>query len=309
MNEADKNNVPIVIRILVSLAKEVNAATLSLPRPDGSEITYYFDTPGSKSFPLVVILQGSDCASKYKSHNGYMPAVKRYNIALLTVEKYGLKESSSACPMEYLKNNTIRQRLLDYIAVLAAIKKNVPEWNGHVAWVGGSEGGVVASLVSQLTPATTATVLLASGGGMTMAEEMSLLLKKHGEICEVKSQSKLEALFKRIEKKPTYLKHWCGNTNTYKWWESILKLKPLSVLETMDTPIYIAHGTSDQAVPVESADLIKGRFESLGRSNLTYIRYEGLDHHWQNANGTSLADGVIDSAMYWLVRHLPETTP
>lgn len=294
---------------MLSLAQATNAATMSLPRPDGSEITYYLDTPGSKSFPLVVILQGSDCASKYKSHNGYARAVNRYNIALLTVEKYDLKENTSACPMEYLKNNTIGQRLLDYVAVLATIKKNLPEWNGHVAWVGGSEGGVVASLASQLTPATTATVLLASGGGMTMAEEMSLFLKKNGEICEIKSQSKLKAQFKRIEKKPTHLKHWCGNTNTYKWWESILKLKPLSILEKIDTPIYIAHGTSDQAVPVESADLIKSRFESLGKSNLTYIRYDGLNHHWQNADGTSFADDVIDNAMYWLVRHLPETTP
>ena len=292
------------------------AQPLNILRTDGSSIRLFVETPNQKSFPLVILVHGSTCNSVYPLFQSLTPSLLAAGIAVATVEKYGIDELQNVCPNSYIENNTIQGRVLDHLQVVAHFRKNLKGWNHKIGWAGGSEGGQVASLVAPLVPETSAIVMLASGGGMTMAEELSLLtersLKKSGA-SSVQIQNELDSLSKKydeIKKNPTSDKEWLsdGGTarNTYKWWNSILWIKSLPLLENLDIPLYVAHGTEDSSCPYESSNVIAERFKNLGKTNLSFKTYSGLEHNWTDHDGISHMQQVLGDAIGWLVDKLLE---
>jgi dienelactone hydrolase len=304
----------LLLSLFLMLSLSAFAKPLSLVRTDGSNIRVYLETPNQKSFSLVILVHGSTCNSVYPLFQSLTPSLLAAGIAVATVEKYGIDELQSACPNSYIENNTIQGRVLDHLQVVAHFRKNLQGWNHKVGWAGGSEGGQVASLAAPLVPETSAIVMLASGGGMTMAEELSLLtessLKKSGA-SSVQIHNELDSLLKKydeIKKNPTSSQEWLsdGNTarNTYKWWNSILGIKSLPLLENLDVPIYIGHGTEDSSCPYESSKIIAERFSSLGKTNLSFKTYPGLEHNWTDRDGNSHMQQVLGEAIGWLANKL-----
>lgn len=304
----------ILLCLFLILSLNAFAQPVSLVRTDGSSIRIYLETPNQKSFPLIILVHGSTCNSVYPLFQSLTPSLIAAGIAVATVEKYEINDLQTACPNSYIENNTIQGRILDHLQVVAHFRKNLQGWNHKLGWAGGSEGGQVASLVAPLVPETSAIVMLASGGGMTMAEELLLLternLKKSGAN-SVQIQNELDSLLKKydeIKKNPTSSQEWLsdGSTarNTYKWWNSILGIKSLPLLENLDVPIYIGHGTEDSSCPYESSKIIAERFSSLGKTNLTFKTYQGLEHNWTDRNGNSYMQQVLGEAIGWLVGKL-----
>lgn len=290
------------------------AQPINLARTDGSNIRVYLETPDQKSFSLIILVHGSTCNSAYPLFQSLAPSLLSAGIAVATVEKYGIDELQSVCPNSYIENNTIQERVLDHLQVIAHFRKNLIGWNHKVGWAGGSEGGQVASLVAPLVPETSAIVMLASGGGMTMAEELSLLIEtsmKKSGASPIQIQTELNSLLKKydeIKKNPTFEKEWLSDgmtaRNTFKWWNSILWTKSLPLLENLDIPIYIAHGTEDSSCPYESSKIIAERFSTLGKTNLSFKTYPGLEHNWTDRNGKSHMQLVLSEAIRWLIGNL-----
>jgi dienelactone hydrolase len=310
--------VEVIMKLLLSLFLMLSfnafAQPLNLVRTDGSSIRVYIETPNQKSFPLVVLVHGSTCNSAYPLFQNTSSLLLKAGIAVATIEKYGIDEFQTSCPNSYLENNTIQGRVLDHLQVIAHFRKNLQGWNHKVGWVGGSEGGQVASLVAPLVSETSALVMLASGGGMTMAEELPIVIersmKKNGA-STLDIQHELNALFKKydeIKTNPVSTLEWLsdGNTarNTYKWWNSILWIKSLPLLETLSIPVFIGHGTEDSSCPYESSKIIAEKFSILGKTNLTFKTYPGLEHNWTDQSGASHMQEVLGEAMYWLVNYI-----
>jgi dienelactone hydrolase len=284
--------------------------TVNLPRTDGSLMRVYIENPAQSSFAVVVLLQGSVCSSSYPMFSSTVPALLHDGFGVIAVEKYGLDENTTSCPQSYLDNNTIQSRILDHLQLVAYLRHNLSGWNKRVAWAGGSEGGQVASLVAPLVPETAALIMLASGGGMTMAEELPLVIpasmkKKGGSQTDI--QAALDDMNKRfvdIKANPTSSLEWLSDgqeaRNTYKYWNSILWIKALPLLESLNVPIYIAHGTADTSCPFESSKMIADRFAALGKVNLTFKIYPGLEHNWTDSNGTSHGQQVMGEVFQWL---------
>jgi dienelactone hydrolase len=304
----------LLLSLFLMFSLNAFAQPLSILRTDGSNIRVYVETPNQKSFSLVILVHGSTCNSVYPLFQSLTPSLLAAGIAVATVEKYGIDELQDACPDSYIENNTIQGRILDHLQVIAHFRKNLQGWNHKIGWAGGSEGGQVASLVAPLVPETSAIVMLASGGGMTMAEELLLLterkMKKAGAN-SVQIQNELDSLLKKydeIKKNPTSSQEWLsdGNTarNTYKWWNSILGIKSLPLLENLDIPIYIGHGTEDSSCPYESSKIIAERFSSLGKTNLSFKTYPGLEHNWTDRDGNSHMQQVLREAIGWLASKL-----
>ena len=293
---------------------EVFAATLSLQRTDGSSMRVYLATPLKSNFPVAVLLQGSVCVSSQPMFQAMQGPLVAAGIAVIAIEKYGLDENTTDCPQAYLENNTVQQRILDHLQLVSYLRQNLPGWNGHIAWAGGSEGGQVGSLVAPLVPETSALLMLASGGGMTMAEELPLdfsksMARNGSSTEEIKKQiDDIQDHYNQIKTNPTWKLEWLsdGKTarNTYKWWESILWIKALPLLETLQAPIYIAHGTEDSSCVYESSKLIADRFAALGKTNLTFKTYPGLEHNFSDLKGVSHQQEVIGDALQWLVATL-----
>lgn len=288
------------------------SSTFDLKRTDGSSLRVYLETPLQQpSFSIVILFQGSTCTSSFPLFSRTAPILLKSGIAVLAVEKYGLDENSIDCPDSYLQNNTVQARILDYLQIASYIRQNVIGWNKKLGLVGGSEGGQVASLVAPLIPETSALVTLAAGGGMTMAEELPIVVTKsmkRSGTDDLSIQRQIESInqhFTEIKSNPISTIEWLsdGKTarNTYKYWNSILWLKALPLLESLNTPIYIAHGTEDTSCPYESSKLISDRFEELGKKNLVFKSYPGLEHNMSELNGTQHMQEVFGDALQWMV--------
>jgi dienelactone hydrolase len=296
------------------MADAVFAKTFEIPRSDGTNIRFYLETPLQTAFPIVVIIQGSTCDSSwnlFQQTKGYFVS---YGIGVVSVEKYGLNESTKDCPQSYLQNNTIQQRISDHLMFVNFLRNNLKGWNGKIVWVGGSEGGQVGSLVAPLVSETAAVAMLASGGGMTMAEELPLvfakMLKRKGSnSSQIAKQIKdINNSYREIKLNPTWKIEWLSDgkkaRNTYKYWNSILWIKALSELEKLQIPIYIAHGTEDTSSAYESSKLIADRFILLGKQNLTFKTYIGLEHNFSDLNGVSHQQEVLTSTINWIINIL-----
>lgn len=175
-----KKLIPLIFSILLSPIF-LFADTFSIPRYDGTQITFYLDLPSTNSFPILIGFQGSVCVTSFPMHQMLKSALLPLGIGVLSVEKRGLGLNSKNCPDEYIQKNTIQDRALDHLAVVQFIRKNQSHWNHRLGLAGASEGGVVAALVAPLIPETSALTLLAFGGGLTMGEELLLLTKKQME--------------------------------------------------------------------------------------------------------------------------------
>lgn len=276
-------------------------------RLNGSEIFYYLQRPTDAKFPILLIMQGSDCNSVYKGISSFSEFLKKIGVARLDVEKYGLKKDTQGCPATYLENNSIDQRVQDYLRVMQSIRKSEPNWNQELWIAGGSEGAVVASIVVSFVPETKKLVLMASGGGITMRKDMLLLQEK-----EMRKQGKPEdeiqnslkqtnELMNAMKLNPVSYKTWSGETNTYKWWASILDILPLNYLVDLSIPIYIVHGTDDIAASVEGSRETAKKFQELHKTNLTYDEYSGLDHHWKDNKGNSHVGEVVEKIFSWIL--------
>ncbi len=73
-------------------------------------------------------------------------------------------------------------------------------------------------------------------------------------------------------------------------------------LKTFDFPIYVAHGTEDESVPIESSIEVEKVFLKLEKKNLTFKRYEGLNHKWRNLKGENKTVDVMNDLDQWLLK-------
>jgi dipeptidyl aminopeptidase/acylaminoacyl peptidase len=114
----------------------------TLERPDGTRITWYLDVPAHGRYPLVVILQGSECLRVSDKYGPWIRQLVEAGLGVLRVEKPGLGPDTpiGKCPDEYLRLNTVDRRVLDLLAVVAALRGR-PGWDGRLCVLGGSEGG------------------------------------------------------------------------------------------------------------------------------------------------------------------------
>ena len=292
----------------------VQAKTIEIERPDGSKLLAYFEEPANPSYPIVFLIHGSTCTSAFPMFKMTAPALTNNGIGVIALEKYGMSNAVKDCPAEYLKNNFIQSRIQDHLLAASFVRKNMSRWNGKFGWAGASEGGQIAALTAPLVPETAMIAMLASGGGLTMAEELPIafqrLLRRQGATEEqiLQKKAELESQYALIKADPTPWKEWLsdGNfaRNTYRYWDSILWVKAMPLLEKMDIPMLLVHGTEDTSCPIESSEALVARFNSLGKTNLTFLKYPGLEHNWTDLEGKSNTQKVLGDTFGWIFQHL-----
>jgi esterase/lipase len=295
----------------MAVAFEVRAAEfseLTAKRLDGSFLNYYTQIPDNKTqHSVLLVLQGSSCKSVYSSAKSAGGMVDNFKIVRVDIEKYALNKDTKECPKEYLSNNTIDQRVADILQVISVLRSQ-DWWDRKLFIVGGSEGAVLTSILPAYIPETSKVVIMNGGVGWTMREEMLFLLKKrlkneNKSAQEIDEELKImNTTFDEAIENPTISKTYLGATNTYKWWSSILNLRPVNYMVNYNIPILLIQGSIDQAVPVESARAAEALFREMGKSNLKYVEYEGLDHSWNDANGKSQISVVLKDVFTWLFR-------
>lgn len=285
-------------------AKDIMTRTAS--RDDSSHISYYLVPHSYDTDTLLLILQGSDCNSVLKIDSILTDYKNVWPEAdVLLIEKYGinrkLKYSTDParkdCPAQYLEKDSPTQRVADIKAVLDTVRKD-GQYKRFIL-LGGSEGAVIANLVTADVDYIDATIAF-NGGGRWFIDDVSHSIA-------VKHKNPEEAR-KEIDDFRGFAEHVLNNEpfeldvsgHGYHWWQQMLSIDQLDTLKKVKSPLLIIQGGRDTSVSPQKTDEMMQRLEELGKSNIEYRRYEALDHGLKNSDGKSLRKEVIRDINIWL---------
>lgn len=94
----------------------------------------------------------------------------------------------------------------------------------------------------------------------------------------------------------------------YHWWQQMLSIDQLDILQNVKSPLLIIQGGMDTSVSPQKTDEMMQRLKELGKNNIEYRRYEELDHGLKNIDGKNLRKEVISDINIWLRSKLDNPT-
>lgn len=294
----------LLILTFISNADDITTRTAS--RDDGSPISYYLVQHSHNANTLLLILQGSDCNSVLNIDSIFTDYKDVWPEAdLLLIEKYGinrkLKYSTDPtrkdCPAQYLEKDSPAQRVADIKTVLDTVRKD--EQYKTFILLGGSEGAVIANLVTADVDYIDATIVF-NGGGRWFIDDVS-----HSIAAEHKN---IEAARKDIDGFKGFAQHVLNSEpfelevsgHGYHWWQQMLSLDQLDTIKKVNSPLLIIQGGRDTSVSPQKTDEMMQRLKELGKSNIEYRRYEELDHGLKDSDGKSQRKEVVSDINTWL---------
>lgn len=282
-----------------------------LYRPDGSLLDVYVSRPPLKeSAPLVFICQGSGYASMFEAlpHGDYLDTMGwiwgiapwNLEIRFAFVEKRGvlfgspfLDPEADDLPREFLEHDTIKERVDDVCLALKWVLEDPLVDKSKVALLGHGEGAAVAASAAVRCPGVTHLGYLAAGGRQRIVDLVELkrrdLEKKAAEDEDVDPGSIEEAMDELFEEMTEVLENPFAVDSlhfgvTPLQFTSNYFHEPLYDLLKLDIPIFFAFGTADSFIPLASTDEVRLSFLHLGKDNLLFKYYEGLDHGFMGPN-------------------------
>ncbi len=292
---------------LPAAAAEALLSPFPIERDDHSRIDYYLErrAPSARGGTLLVVLQGSDCNSVTR-----VEAVRRDlagvlpDADLLTIEKYGITAAlpynadpdRTDCPLAYLEHDTPMRRARDATAVVARLAAE----NGYakVVAIGGSEGAVVANLLTARSTRVDATIAFGGGGRWFLDDVLhSIAVSDMPAAQRAQTGDGMRALARSIaDGEPVSAMSGHGVA----WWRAVFGIDQLAVLRETRTPVLLIQGAEDEAASTAAARRLAGALARAGRDNVRLVIYPGLDHRLRGRDGVSQMARVTADMSTWL---------
>lgn len=265
-------------------------------RADGSTIYWTLDLPSSDGkFGLLAIAQGSGCGAAMQSSNLKIARTAFGNLAALTVEKYGVRPGDSPnddhmdCSAEFRSHHTMSQRVADYRQIIDSLR-SAPWWNGNLVLFGGSEGGIVMSMLAPEVHANAA-ILISTGGGVTFGEMVRQSIPQEG-------WPTVDATFERARQNPDSTELFGGQSLHF--WADAIDRRAADYMLQSAASFLLIQGGRDASGSADVARATSDQFAKAGRCNLTYWEYPGLDHGMVDAEGGAHMAETLFQAAHWL---------
>ncbi|QNF24029.1 prolyl oligopeptidase family serine peptidase [Aeromonas hydrophila] len=284
--------------------------TRTASRDDGSSISYYLVQHAHDTDTLLLILQGSDCNSVLNIDSILSDYKNVWPEAdVLLVEKYGIDSNlkyspdpvRKDCPAQYLEKDSPAQRVADIKVVLDTVRKE-GQYKTFIL-LGGSEGAVIANLVTADVDYIDATISFNGGGRWFINDVSYSIAVKHNNPEEARKDIDGFKGFAEhvLNSKPFELE---VSGHGYHWWQQMLSIDQLDTLKKVNSPLLIIQGGRDTSVSPQKTDELIQRLTELGKSNIEYRRYEKLDHGFKDSDGKSLRKEVVGDMNMWLMSKL-----
>lgn len=278
---------------------------IEVKRGDGTVVQYYLHLKNFKKHTraLLVILQGSDCNSVTKIKA--IPKLRNVypDADMLTVEKYGITEALSYsddverkdCPEVYLLHDHPEQRVSDLDKVIGALRKNYHY--SKIIIIGGSEGALVANIITAQVDYINATVAF-GGGGRFFLDDVLHSMKFSGLT--------KEELNRNIEGFKQFAQHILSDepfelsmsSHGYWWWRKMLSTDQGELLAKTTTPVLIVEGGDDQSAS-PATEMIRS-LQAKGKTNIDYYVYPGYNHSLNLSSDDDSSQKVIEDMKKWL---------
>lgn len=269
---------------------------------NGRNTVYYLSQSENKGAPLLLMIQGSGCSRIFnRDPNGvYSTIFNLTNIAfekkfsVLAVEKpfSGLKLDAtgnnveSDCTKELHQDFTVESWVNTLNLSLKDALAKLKEKPSHILIFGFSEGAGIASKLAVVNTSITHVILTGGSGTTQMYDFIAFAYANcfDRSQCIDQEYSKLA----EINKDPqSYTKFAWGHP--HKRWSSFFRLDPAKNLLNAKAKVYLVFGTSDQATPALSQEIIAAKLSSAGK-DITVRRIPGANHMLQSTNFQNLDD-------------------
>ncbi len=214
---------------------------------------------------------------------------KKYAFVLVSKPDipFCLDSMDYTAPTSFFMKESLDKRVKDVDVVVRYVRgKLFPNAKKTIA-LGHSEGSDVIAKLGTLNKSITHFGYL-SGGGHSQWYDFPLMIRKQAAQGKMTDQESIEQIDSLLEQYKLMNKHktstdslWQGNT--FKRWASFGE-PPINNLLKIDRPIYMAIGSNDRSVPIESAYLIPVEFIRNNKQNLTFKVYTGLSHNFAKTN-------------------------
>lgn len=205
--------------------------------------------------------------------------------AFVVISKTGIPfsvtNSEFTTPKIFFEKESLDHRVYQADEVINYILKKQCKNAKNVVVIGHSEGSDVAAKLATKNKKITHLGYW-SGGGPTQYYDFALFIRNEvnrGNLSEEEAIKQLDSLIKQareIANEPNNIdKKWYGHS--YQRWASFTEPSINNLLK-VKIPIFIAMGSKDTAVPIESAYYIPIEFARHKKDNLTFKVYPELDH-------------------------------
>jgi dipeptidyl aminopeptidase/acylaminoacyl peptidase len=163
--------------------------------------------------------------------------------------------------------------------------------------LGGSEGAVIANLVTASSGLVDATLAF-SGGGRWFIDDV-----RHS-VADAPKEEKagLNAFLQQVLTAPPFPLN--ASDHGYAWWHGMLNIDQLATLRSIKTPVLIVQGDQDRAVSPGAVGKMIAELRADGKTNITYLNYPALDHVMRRENGESEMTRVVADMRAWLEKQL-----
>ena len=277
-------------------------------RTDGSKIDYYLIDHSTKnqSDTLLIVLQGSDCNSVLRIESIFSDLQHVWPKAdLLLVEKYGINQELAYdvnaerkdCPSAYLKNDNPKQRVKDINTVLQAISKHRLYENFVV--VGGSEGAVIANLLTAENSHIDATISFNGGARWFIDDVLHNIASEYEETEQAQESIEgFKGFSQHLLKSEPFELEMSGHG--YEWWYQTISIDQLHTLQKIQTPLLLLQGGIDLSVSPAKVNEMVSMLRESGKENIDYRFYQTLDHGFKNVEGKKELDKVVIDMNNWL---------
>jgi len=296
---------------------------------ESREITYYLSTPpkggDGRPLPLVLWVQGSGCDSAFQRANDGRIGGGLQNLVFLegkgrcrvmVVEKPGVNfldssampGSCEGCSEDFKREYAADRWALALEASLRDAMKRPDIDRTRVLAAGHSEGASMVAKVAADVPEVTHVACL-SGAGTTQLFDMAVIARRSragspdGD--DAAREARVEEVYRQAadiaaDPESTAKSAW---GHPYRRWSSFFGLSPVDELKRTRARVYLAYGTADESVPVESNDLARAELFAAGR-DVTCERIVGADHGFRVGTGEdcmSQFNAVIGRVVSWFL--------
>lgn len=306
-----KSRIISVILIFLTLSTYADSReveSLTAQRIDGSKINYYLFDQSQKlsSDTLLLILQGSSCNSVLQIESIFSDYKDVWpKTDLLLIEKYGIDKELSYnsdaerkdCPIQYFQKDSPGQRIIDINIVINTVRKD-RKYSKFIV-LGGSEGAVIANLLSASIDYVDATISFNGGGRWFIDDVLHNIASQYENSDEARESIEGFKGFSEhvLNSKPFSLE---VSGHGYNWWHQMLSIDQLDVLQKINSPLLIVQGGIDLSVSPKKVDEMILESRESGKENIDYLTYEKLDHGFNSADGQSERKKVIADMKAWL---------
>ena len=263
------------------------AATIVIPREDGSELSLLIERPSAESgFPIILFIDGSGCGGAAREDFRTftrLPEWLNESVATLVVEKPGVAATAngSQCSETFAKYYSVDRRVFDHLRAFQYLRRHAHWWNGEVHLLGWPEGASIGVAVSAYTPEVKRAVFGGLGGGISMARQFEYYMICSSDRTESREDciSDLREQFDEIRSIPSPEETWLGADNSYRVWATRLDGVEFNLIGDFGIPILVVHGSEDRdSVPVEAARELVRHLEADGEVDFEYWEVPEMGH-------------------------------